>query len=139
MAGHNKKLAQSIIKQRNLTKLIQQNQTKNFANTSLCACTTTNRFRCFIMQIVFNPWFDKLILVTIFANCISLAIEDPTLETPDPVIEVFDVVFLVIFSIEMVLKVIAQGFVLEPHSYLRDPWNVVSGLGPSSFRFAVAA
>ena len=126
MAGYNKKLAQSIINQRNLTKLIQQNQTKNFANTALCGCTTTNRYRSAVMQIVFNRWFDRLILLTIFANCICLAIEDPSLETPDPVIEVFDMVFLVIFSIEMVLKIIAQGFAMEPHSYLRDPWNIVS-------------
>jgi len=78
------------------------------------------------MQIVFNPCFDKLILVTIFANCICLAIEDPSLEEPDPIIEIFDLVFLAIFSCEMVLKIIAMGFAVEPHSYLRDPWNIVS-------------
>ena len=78
------------------------------------------------MQIVFNPWFDKFILLTIFANCICLAIEDPSLEEPDPIIEVLDLVFLIIFSIEMVLKIIAMGFVMEAHSYLRDPWNIVS-------------
>lgn len=78
------------------------------------------------MQIVFNTWFDKFILLTIFANCIVLAIEDPSLEEPDPIIEVFDMVFLIIFSFEMVLKIIAMGFVYEAHSYLRDPWNIVS-------------
>ena len=77
------------------------------------------------MQIVFNPWFDKFILLTIFANCVCLAIESPG-EEPDPVIETLDIVFLVIFSIEMVLKIIAMGFVMEAHSYLRDPWNIVS-------------
>lgn len=77
------------------------------------------------MQIVFNPWFDKFILLTIFTNCICLAIEDPSLEQPDPVIEVLDKVFLIIFSIEMVLKIIAMGFVMEAHSYLRDPWNIL--------------
>ena len=55
-----------------------------------------------------------------------LAIEDPSLEEPDPVIEVFDMVFLIIFSVEMVLKIIAMGFFMEAHSYLRDPWNIVS-------------
>ena len=78
------------------------------------------------MQIVFNAWFDKFILLTIFANCICLAIEDPSLAEPDPVIEVFDMIFLIIFSIEMVLKIIAMGFFMEAHSYLRDPWNIVS-------------
>lgn len=55
-----------------------------------------------------------------------MAIEDPSLETPDPIIEVLDLAFLIIFSIEMVLKIIAMGFVMEAHSYLRDPWNIVS-------------
>ena len=65
------------------------------------------------MQIVFNPWFDRVILLTIFANCISLAVEDPSLEEPDPVIEVLDLVFLIIFSIEMALKIITQGFIMQ--------------------------
>ena len=78
------------------------------------------------MQIVFNPWFDRVILLTIFGNCISLAVEDPSLPEPDPIIEVLDIVFLIIFSIEMVLKIIAMGFVMQQFSYLRDPWNVVS-------------
>lgn len=78
------------------------------------------------MQIVFNTWFDKFILLTIFANCVVLAIEDPSLKEPDPIIEVFDMVFLIIFSFEMVLKIIAMGFFYEAHSYLRDPWNIVS-------------
>ena len=77
------------------------------------------------MTIVFNPWFDKFILFIIFANCISLAVEDPSLEEPDPFIEGLDMSFLVIFSIEMVLKIIAMGFALEAHSYLRDPWNIL--------------
>lgn len=126
MAGHNKQLAQAIIRQRNMTRTIQQSQTKVFANKSLCGCTTTNRFRSFVMQIVFNPWFDRVILLTIFANCVSLAVEDPSLPEPDPLIEVLDICFLIIFSIEMVLKIIAMGFVMQQFSYLRDAWNVVS-------------
>ena len=65
------------------------------------------------MDIVFNVWFDRLILLTIFANCITLAIEDPSLEEPDPLIEALDLTYLIIFSIEMVLKIIAMGFVME--------------------------
>ena len=78
------------------------------------------------MHIVFNQWFDRFILLTIFANCICLALEDPSLEEPDPVIEMLDRIFLVVFSIEMILKIIAMGFVWGKHSYLRDPWNIVS-------------
>jgi voltage-dependent calcium channel L type alpha-1D len=36
-----------------------------------------------------------------------------------------DFVFLIIYTLEMVLKVIAQGFVMRPFSYLRDGWNIL--------------
>lgn len=36
-------------------------------------------------------------------------------------IDVSEMVFLVIFTIEMILKVIAMGFVTKANSYLRDP------------------
>lgn len=26
----------------------------------------------------------------------------------------------------MILKIIAMGFIMRAHSYLRDPWNIVS-------------
>ncbi len=28
-----------------------------------------------------------------------------------------------IYTVEMVVKVVARGFVLHPFTYLRDPWN----------------
>jgi hypothetical protein len=36
-----------------------------------------------------------------------------------------DNIFLAIYSIEMVLKIIAMGFCMKPHSYLRDSWNIL--------------
>lgn len=32
-------------------------------------------------------------------------------------------IFLAIYSCEMVIKVIAKGFVLNKYTYLRNPWN----------------
>lgn len=34
-------------------------------------------------------------------------------------------IFLVIFTFEMVLKVISLGFCVEKNSYIRDPWNIL--------------
>ena len=31
--------------------------------------------------------------------------------------------FMAIYTIEMIVKVTARGFVLHPFTYLRDPWN----------------
>lgn len=36
-----------------------------------------------------------------------------------------DLGFLIIYTIELILKVIALGFVMEKNSYLRDPWNIL--------------
>ena len=35
----------------------------------------------------------------------------------------FRYAFAVVYTLEMILKVLARGFVLHKHAYLRDPWN----------------
>ena len=86
----------------------------------------TNPFRNKIIQLVaINPFFDWFILVVIIFNCFFLAIDKDS-SIPVGVLEKIDLVFLIIYTSEMVLKVIAMGFFMRPHSYLRDPWNVVS-------------
>ena len=73
---------------------------------------------------MFHRWFDRFILLTIIVNCIFLAIDDPNLPNLDYQ-TIADYFFLVIFTIEMLLKIVALGFALRPYSYLRDPWNIV--------------
>ncbi len=97
---------------------------KVYANMSICCMTVTNPFREKILAIVMNAWFDRYILLVIMANCVFLAIDDPSKEALNYQI-VADYVFLVIYTLEMVLKIIAMGFVLRPLSYLRDAWNIV--------------
>ena len=97
---------------------------RSYADVSLCWCTVTNPIRQRVISIVLNPWFDRFILMTILANCIFLALDDPGEEqTADQWIA--ELVFLVLFTLEMLLKVLAMGFCLKPHSYLRDPWNIL--------------
>ena len=36
-----------------------------------------------------------------------------------------DLVFLCIYTTEMSLKIIAMGFVMREHSYLREGWNIM--------------
>ena len=36
---------------------------------------------------------------------------------------IFRFVFLGIYTAEMVIKVIAKGFILNKYTYLRNPWN----------------
>jgi hypothetical protein len=39
-----------------------------------------------------------------------------------------DFVFLIIYTIEMSLKIVAMGFFMREHSYLRDSWNMLDFL-----------
>jgi hypothetical protein len=39
-----------------------------------------------------------------------------------------DLAFLIVYTTEGILKVIAMGFFMRSNSYLRDPWNIVSYL-----------
>ena len=71
-----------------------------------------------------NPWFDRFILTAIIANCIFLAEDDPGKDQTDDQ-WIAELVFLVIFTIEAMLKILAMGFAFKPHSYLRDPWNIL--------------
>lgn len=36
-----------------------------------------------------------------------------------------DFVFLIIYTFEMTLKIVAMGFFMREHSYLRDSWNML--------------
>jgi len=40
-------------------------------------------------------------------------------------INIIDFVFLIIYTWEMTMKIIAMGFFMRAHSYLRDSWNIM--------------
>lgn len=71
--------------------------------------------------------FEYLILLTIFANCVALAVYTPfpngDSNTTNIYLEKIEYVFLVIFTVECVMKIISYGFVMHPGAYLRNGWN----------------
>ena len=71
-----------------------------------------------------NPWFDRIVLAVIVINCVFLALDNEIQFISDSS-ALIDNVFLIIYTIEMTLKIIAMGFVMKPHSYLRDGWNIL--------------
>lgn len=98
---------------------------KNYATVSLCCLSVTNPFRNKIIQIVsVNPMFDRFILLVIVVNCIFLAL-DKEVDAVTNNIETIDFIFLLIYSWEMTFKIIAMGFFMREHSYLRDSWNIM--------------
>ncbi|CAF4812730.1 unnamed protein product, partial [Rotaria socialis] len=37
--------------------------------------------------------------------------------------EVTEYIFTIIYTFEASTKCVARGFILQPHTFLRDPWN----------------
>ena len=86
-----------------------------------------NPLRKAVTKVVLSKYFDNFILLVILVNCILLALDvkSPSFENSKTyeVINTAEYVFIVIFTIEMVFKVIAFGFVVGEGTYLRDYWN----------------
>ena len=97
---------------------------RSYADVSLFCFTVTNPLRQNVISIVMNPWFDRFILAVIVLNCIQLALDDPG-EAQTELQFTGELIFLIIFTIEMFMRILAMGFALEANSYLRDPWNVL--------------
>nr|6NT3_A Chain A, Sodium channel protein type 9 subunit alpha, Sodium channel protein PaFPC1, chimeric construct [synthetic construct]6NT4_A Chain A, Sodium channel protein PaFPC1,Sodium channel protein type 9 subunit alpha,Sodium channel protein PaFPC1 [synthetic construct] len=64
-----------------------------------------------------QPIFSYFIMITILIHCIFMIM--PATQTT----YILELVFLSIYTIEVVVKVLARGFILHPFAYLRDPWN----------------
>eukprot|EP00055_Hartaetosiga_balthica_P010685 m.46411 g.46411 ORF g.46411 m.46411 type:complete len:1783 (-) comp7266_c0_seq1:384-5732(-) len=82
-------------------------------------------------KIVEHKLFEVIIITVILLNCISLAASDPTADPSNPskfstAQDIAEYVFLGIFTVEMILKVIVFGFLFcGPPSYLRNKWNIL--------------
>lgn len=63
-------------------------------------------------------------MIVILGNSIFMAMDDPTKEATDMEKKI-ELVFLILYTIEMCLKIGGLGFVMNKKSYLRFNWNVL--------------
>ncbi|XP_075030055.1 voltage-dependent L-type calcium channel subunit alpha-1S isoform X3 [Calonectris borealis] len=96
---------------------------------ALFCLTLQNPLRKACISIVEWKPFEIIILLTIFANCVALAIYLPMPEDDSNVanssLEKMEYAFLIFFAIEAMLKIIAYGFLFHTDAYLRNGWNVL--------------
>ncbi|XP_038603650.1 voltage-dependent L-type calcium channel subunit alpha-1F [Tachyglossus aculeatus] len=96
---------------------------------ALFCLSLNNPLRRSCISIVEWKPFDILILVTIFANCVALGVYIPFPEDDSNVVnhnlEQVEYVFLIIFTVETCLKIVAYGLVLHPSAYIRNGWNLL--------------
>jgi len=92
---------------------------------SLLLFNLDSLFRRAMIAIVEWPVFDYFIMFVIFGNCMMMALEDPLMPNTHGISEIFSFIFVVIFCVEAAFKIIAYGFFLGPHAYLKDAWNCI--------------
>ncbi|XP_075310983.1 voltage-dependent T-type calcium channel subunit alpha-1H [Odontesthes bonariensis] len=87
--------------------------------------------RAWCQSVISHKLFDHVVLVFIFLNCITIALERPDIQphsTERVFLSVSNYVFTVIFLAEMAIKVVALGFCFGNQSYLQSSWNILDGL-----------
>ncbi|XP_069559331.1 dihydropyridine-sensitive L-type skeletal muscle calcium channel subunit alpha-1-like [Brachyistius frenatus] len=96
---------------------------------SLLFLRLRNPFRKACITIVEWKPFEIIILLAIFANCVALAVYLPMPEedsnNTNSNLESLEYLFLIIFSIECFLKIVAYGFLFHADAYLRNCWNIL--------------
>ncbi|CAF4218965.1 unnamed protein product [Rotaria socialis] len=82
------------------------------------ACFIFSPFNCFrrlAIRILTHSLFSTLVMLTILSNCIFMTLRNAP--------EVTEYIFTIIYTFEASTKCVARGFILQPHTFLRDPWN----------------
>ncbi|XP_068444723.1 voltage-dependent T-type calcium channel subunit alpha-1H-like [Clinocottus analis] len=90
-----------------------------------------NRLRLWCQRVIGHKMFDHIILLFIFLNCITIALERPDIPTNSMervFLSVSNYVFTVIFVAEMMVKVVAMGMYFGNGVYLQSSWNILDGL-----------
>uniref|UniRef100_A0A7N5ZXR2 Voltage-dependent calcium channel alpha-1 subunit IQ domain-containing protein n=1 Tax=Anabas testudineus TaxID=64144 RepID=A0A7N5ZXR2_ANATE len=98
-------------------------------NRSLFIFAEDNIIRKYARRIIEWPYPSYMILATITANCVVLALEQHLPgEDKTPMakrLEITEPYFIGIFCFEAGIKLVALGFVFHKGSYLRNGWNVM--------------
>jgi voltage-dependent calcium channel R type alpha-1E len=77
--------------------------------------------------VMMHTLFESISISVIVVNSLFLAMDDPLRppeETP-AYMNIADNIFQYLYTVEMVVKILSLGFLLNKGSYLRDPWNIL--------------
>lgn len=76
-------------------------------------------------KIASHKAFETISITVILLNSITLASEDPNQTEKSSYMNVIENLFLSLYTIEMVIKIVSKGFVFNKGAYLRDAFNVM--------------
>lgn len=86
-------------------------------------------WRVAVRHFIMHKYADRFIIGCICANTLVLCSWDPLNTDPSytDAFDAIDLVFQLIYTIEMVLKIIGLGLLRKPDGYMRDAWNNLDG------------
>lgn len=87
----------------------------------------TTRPRSWCLKMVCNPWFERMSMLVILLNCVTLGMFHPCEDIKCDserckILEDFDDFIFAFFAVEMVIKMVALG-IFGKKCYLGDTWN----------------
>ncbi|XP_043279954.1 voltage-dependent T-type calcium channel subunit alpha-1G isoform X2 [Venturia canescens] len=87
----------------------------------------TTRPRNWCLALITNPWFERVSMMVILLNCITLGmyqpcVDDKCVTNRCQILQMFDDIIFTFFSLEMTIKMVAMG-IYGRGTYLADSWN----------------
>ena len=114
-------------KHRSLHNSVNEEQnTMVLHGNSMFLFSSDSNFRKKIVALITKPVFEFLVFVFIFIASICLCFDDSTVTDESArraTLDEIDLWITCFFTLEMVLKFIALGVFMHPHSYFRSAWN----------------
>jgi len=92
---------------------------------SCYAFTQDSEIRKWCVAVATNVYFDNFIFLCIIASSITLAMQN-TYQPDDAtmaIIGVLDIIFMLVFLFECIIKIISNGFYGAPTAYMAESWN----------------
>ncbi|XP_057322527.1 voltage-dependent T-type calcium channel subunit alpha-1G [Microplitis mediator] len=98
---------------------------------SLYIFSSQNKFRRLCQWFVESKWCDNILLSFIGLNCITLAMERPTILSNSlerAFLSIANNVFTAIFASEMLIKIVASSMIKGSDAYFTSGWNIMDGI-----------
>jgi len=97
------------------------------SGSSLFIFSPKNPARRIAWKLVGHPFFEDAIYGLIAVSAVTLAMDSPEVHDPDTkhILKVFDYVTTGCFTLEAFLKIFVYGFILGPHTYMRDTYKIL--------------
>ena len=98
-----------------------------FVKKTFYIFTQQSKPRYWCLKMITSPWFERISMLVILINCLTLGMyqpceDNPCVSTRCIILQYCDHFIYAFFSIEMMIKIMAMGFIGKD-TYLAETWN----------------